>query len=63
VTVGMLLLVSLVCWIVVIPALVVALRLRRARLAEAVLPLRRACERRYRLAAASPLRARTARLR
>jgi hypothetical protein len=56
-------LLSLVVWFVVIPLFVVGLRLRRARLAEAGLPLRRLCEGRRRLASASPSRAHAARLR
>jgi hypothetical protein len=55
-------LLSLAAWFVVIPSLVVGLRLRRARIAEAVLPLR-LCEGRRRLASASLSRAREARLR
>jgi Flp pilus assembly protein protease CpaA len=53
----------LVVWVVVIPLLVVGLRLRRARFAEAAVPLRRLCEGRRRLAAAAPSRARAARVR
>jgi hypothetical protein len=53
----------LVVWVVVIPLLVVGLRLRRARFAEAAVSLRRPCEGRRRLAAAAPSRARAARLR
>jgi hypothetical protein len=56
-------LLSLVVWVVVVPLLVVGLRLRRARFAEAALPLRRLCEGRRRLAGAALSRARAARLR
>jgi hypothetical protein len=56
-------LIWLVVWVVVIPSVLVCLRLRRARFAEAVLPLQRPCEGRRRLAGSAPARARAARLR
>lgn len=64
-TVGTIALVSLVCWFAVIPSLVVALRLRRASIAEALaVPVveraARACEGRRRSAWATRPRRRTA---